>query len=191
MMQQKIFSSILIFFLSISLSFAQEKKKELVQWMSFDKAVEAAKKDTNKMMLIDIYTVWCTPCEMMSERTLNHPKVAKIINEKFYPVKFNAEGNAKIQFLGQLYENKGYQEELSRSRNAVHPFTYFIAQTNRGIAYPTISFLSYDGKEKHPVQGVIPAQDFALLLHYVSGKYYQKNIDFQDFKVKYKDQIDF
>ena len=170
---------------------AKEDKQELVKWLSFEEASKEMSKNTSKMMLIDVYTVWCGPCRVMSERTLNHPEVAKIINTHFYPVKFNAEGNLPIHFLGQSYSNKDYKEELANSRNGVHSFTYYAAQTNRGIAYPTITFLNYNGTEKHPVQGVMDAKEFAFLLYYVSEGHYKKNIDFQDFKKQNKEKINF
>ena len=168
-----------------------ENPKELVKWMSFAEASKAAEKDSSKLILLDVYTNWCGPCRIMSERTFNHPEVAKIIGEHFYPVKFNAEGNLPIQFLRESYENKGYRPELANSRNSVHPFTYYIAQTERGIAYPTTTFLNYNGKEKHPVQGVIEAREFAFLLYYIAEGEYKNKINFQDFKTKNKNKVKF
>ena len=77
---------ILIFFLSVD-SFSQE-----IKWISLEDAVylqEAAPRN----IIIDMYTKWCGPCKLLDRNTFANKDVAKYINDNFYAVKFNAEGN--------------------------------------------------------------------------------------------------
>ena len=61
-----------------------------VKWLTFEEAVEKSKTEKRKIF-IDVYTDWCGWCKVMDKNTFNDPEVAKLLNEKFYPVKFNAE----------------------------------------------------------------------------------------------------
>lgn len=111
-----------------------------VKWMTMKDAVAAQKKN-KKPIFIDAYTVWCGPCKMLDKNTFADPKVAKAINDKYNPVKFNAEGNEEVQFGGKLYKNPGYQDARKTSRNAVHEFTYFL----KVQAYPTMAVINTKG----------------------------------------------
>jgi thioredoxin-related protein len=167
----------------------ESAKCENVKWMSFERAVAEAALHVDKMMFIYVYADWSAPCRIMNERTVNDPKVAKIVNEKFFPVKFNAEGNECISFLGKSYENKGFNASLSNSQNSIHPFTSYLATAVNGVVYPTCSFLSHDGREKHPIQGVIEVEEFSLMLYYIADGAYKRKIDFQSFKQQNKYRI--
>lgn len=112
-----------------------------IKWMSMQEAVAAQQKN-KKPIFIDAYTVWCGPCKMLDKNTFADPKVAELINRKYNPVKFNAEGNEEIQFLGRLYRNPGYQDARAHTRNAMHEFAGFL----KVQAYPNMFVLNPDGK---------------------------------------------
>ena len=82
-------SLILLLFL-FQYSHAQE-----VNWMSIEKAQELQKTNP-KNIIMDIYTDWCGPCKLMDKNTFQNQEVAKFLNDNFYAVKFNAEGNSKV-----------------------------------------------------------------------------------------------
>src|SRR5271154_6892604 len=82
-----------------------------VKWMTFEQAVEKSKTE-KRSIFIDVYTSWCGWCKVMDKNTFNEPIVAKILNEKFYPVKFDAEQTEDVVFNGKTfkfvpYGNKG------------------------------------------------------------------------------------
>ena len=54
---------------------------------------------------MDVYTEWCGPCKMMDKNTFANRDVLNYINENFYAVKFNGEGNEKINFFDQEFTN--------------------------------------------------------------------------------------
>ena len=64
---------------------------EKVQWMSFEEAVAKNKLEPKKIF-VDVYTDWCGWCKKMDAGTFNNPVVAKYLNEKYYNVKLDAEG---------------------------------------------------------------------------------------------------
>lgn len=124
-------------------SIAQE-----INWVTLEKAMELQKKNPKKIMM-DVYTNWCGPCKMLDKNTFQNADVAKYVNENYYAVKFNAEGNESINYKGQVYANPGYKPELASRRNSAHDLSrYFQIQ-----AYPTIIFMDEKGDLIAPIPG--------------------------------------
>ena len=120
----------LIFIVSFFENYSQQ-----INWMSLDEAVEA-QKTTPKNLIIDVYTNWCGPCKLMDKNTFSNPEIVSYINENYYAVKFNAEGNEKVNFMNKTFTNPNYDSSRSQRRNSSHEFTRFL-----GInAYPSTLF---------------------------------------------------
>ncbi|HLV46049.1 MAG TPA: thioredoxin family protein [Flavobacterium sp.] len=119
-----------------------------VKWMSMEEAVKAQKKN-KKPIFIDAYTVWCGPCKMLDRKTFSNAEVAKVLNEKYNPVKFNAEGKEEIQFAGKLYRNPSYREKRKNARNGLHEFARAIGVR----AYPTMIVIDASGKMSKNILG--------------------------------------
>ena len=134
---------LVLFTMACFVSQAQE-----IKWMSMKDALAAQKKN-KKPIFIDAYTVWCGPCKMLDKNTFSDAKVAKTINEKYNPVKFNAEGNDEFQFDGKLYKNPDYQEARKNSRNGMHQFTGFLQVPG----YPTMVVINASGKIEKSIVG--------------------------------------
>ncbi|WKW46496.1 thioredoxin fold domain-containing protein [Myroides sp. JBRI-B21084] len=139
--------SILLVLFTMACFISQAQNKE-IKWMSMKDALTAQKKN-KKPIFIDAYTVWCGPCRMLDKNTFSDEKVIKVINEKYNPVKFNAEGNEEIQFGGKLYKNPNYQEARKNSRNGMHEFAMFIGVQ----AYPDMIIIDKDGKKTKDILG--------------------------------------
>src|SRR6056297_2237383 len=92
--------------LIIAITLPAFSQKDKVQWYSFEKAVELNKKEPKKI-LVDVYTDWCGWCKKMKKNTFNHPEIAKYINENFYPVRFNAETDKTVRFMGKTFTKTG------------------------------------------------------------------------------------
>ncbi|HEY3429872.1 MAG TPA: DUF255 domain-containing protein, partial [Cyclobacteriaceae bacterium] len=87
---------------------------KMVKWMTFEEALEKSKTEKRKIF-IDVYTDWCGWCKVMDKNTFGEANVAKILNEDFYPVKFNAEQRENVVFNGTTFKfvasgNNGYHE---------------------------------------------------------------------------------
>ena len=119
-----------------------------INWVTLEKAVELQKKKPKKIMM-DVYTNWCGPCKMLDRNTFQNPDVVKYVNENYYAVKFNAEGNDVITFKNNTYSNPNYNPANANRRNSAHQLAgYFQIQ-----AYPTIVFLDEDQNLLTPLRG--------------------------------------
>ena len=90
------------FFVSAN-SIAQE-----IKWVTFEEALALQKKKPKKIMM-DVYTSWCGPCKMLDKNTFQNADVAKYVNDNYYAVKFNAEGNDVVKYKEVTYSNPGYK----------------------------------------------------------------------------------
>ena len=103
-MLKKIFAILSLFFVSNIIS--QE-----INWISMDKALELQKK-VPKNIIMDVYTEWCGPCKIMDKNTFQNPDVVQFINNNFYAIKFNAEGNEIINYKDRKFDNPGYVKKI-------------------------------------------------------------------------------
>ena len=108
---------------------------QTINWMSLEKAIES-QKNNPKNILVDVYTNWCGPCKLMDKNTFQNKEIARFINEHYYAVKFNGEGNEIVSFRGREFSNIEYDESKSQRRNSSHQFTQFLGIS----AYPTTLF---------------------------------------------------
>lgn len=81
-------------------SFGAMKGQALVHWMDYSTALEKAKKNP-RLIFVDLYADWCIPCRVMDASVYSDPSVAAFLNNRFYPVKLNAESQDTIMCDGQ------------------------------------------------------------------------------------------
>jgi thioredoxin-related protein len=105
--------------------------------------------------------------------------VAEILNTRFYPVKFDAEGKENISFQGRSFINDG------KSGNA-HQFAVVLLQGQ--LSYPTVVFLNEKGQLLTPVPGYRTAKEMEELLSFFAEKAYEKQ-NFQDFLKNFKGRV--
>ena len=60
------------------------------------------------------------PCKLLDRNTFSNKDVINYINENFYAVKFNAEGNDVIKFKGYTFKNPNYDPAKANRRNSSH-----------------------------------------------------------------------
>lgn len=139
-------------------SFLATSQKEKINWMSLEEA-EAAQAINPKKIMMDVYTTWCGPCKLLDKNTFQNPDVVKYVNQHYYAVKFNAEGNKKINFKNYTFENPDYDPNR-RGRNAQHQ----LAGALKITAYPTIVFFNENGETLLPVPGYKTPDQLELYL---------------------------
>src|SRR5882672_5223863 len=115
-----------------------------IKWMSFEEAVEKSKIEKRKIF-IDVYTDWCGWCKVMDKNTFSEAQVAKILNEKFYPVKFDAEQTEDVVFAGTTFKF------IPAGNRGTHQLA--MALLNNQLSYPTVVFLDEDFRMIQPLQG--------------------------------------
>ncbi|RRQ46731.1 thioredoxin family protein [Chryseobacterium sp. SC28] len=175
---KKILSVTVLILISISSS-AQ------VHWMSLAQALEAQKKEPRKI-LIDFYTDACVPCKEMEKQTYNHPEIARIINERFYAVKFESDGNAPVSYAGHTFTNPNYK--VSKSKNNLHQFTKYM---NINII-PTMVFLDENTDPITSLSGFLKAQEVEPYFTMIATNAYKKiksRREWEGYQKKFRSKI--
>jgi len=147
-----------------------------INWMSMSEAL-AAQKEHPKKIFMDVYTDWCGPCKLLDKNTFHNADVVKYVNENFYAVKFNAEGNEEFEYKGHTFTNPGYKEG-KRGRNSQHIF----ANSLKIGGYPSMVFFDEDANMIFPVTGYYKPQQLEIYLKVVGSDYYKKITSQKQFK---------
>jgi len=147
-----------------------------INWMTFEEAI-AAQKQNPRHIMVDMYTNWCGPCKMLDKNTFQNKDVVKYVNENFYAVKFNAEGNDVVSYKGQTFSNPNYKEALKNRRNSSHQ----LARYFKINAYPTIVYLDKQGEVIAPIKGYQKPQQIEFYLKMFNSGDYKKLKDQQSF----------
>lgn len=105
-----------------------------LKWYTWEEAIEL-NKTAPKKIFVDVYTDWCGWCKRMDKSTFADSSVVAYLNANFYPVKFNAEQKAEVQFNGQTFK---YME--SGNGRGVHTLAYSLLDGNLG--YPSYVYLN-------------------------------------------------
>ncbi|MBV7269272.1 thioredoxin family protein [Winogradskyella luteola] len=158
------------------LSFQEAKKtsgKE-INWITIEEAVELQKKEPKKIIM-DVYTNWCGPCKLLDKNTFHNADVVDYINEHYYAVKFNGEGNDVVTFNEKTFKNPKYDPAKANRRNSAHEFTGYL----KVRAYPTIVYFDEEANIIAPISGYRKPQQLELYLKlFQSDKY--KEMDTQE-----------
>jgi thioredoxin-related protein len=141
----------------------QEEAGE-VRWMTFEEAVERSKTEKRKIF-IDVYTDWCGWCKVMDKKTFNEPAVAKLLNEKYYPVKFNAEQREDVLYKGTIFKFIEYGGRGTHQLAA--------ALLNNQLSYPSVVFLNEKLEIVHVLKGYQQAPAFHKIAEFIGGDHYK------------------
>ncbi|WMI68492.1 thioredoxin fold domain-containing protein [Mangrovimonas sp. YM274] len=151
-----------------------------IQWVSMEEALQLQKKNPKKIMM-DVYTNWCGPCKMLDKNTFHNPDVVNFVNENYYAVKFNAEGNETVNYDGKTFFNNNYDPALTNRRNSVHDLTMYLKVS----AYPTIVFFDEEGKVLAPIRGYQKPQQLELYLKLFNSDEHVNMKSQEDFNAYY------
>lgn len=165
-----------LFITSMSMHRAGVDESGAVRWLTFEEAIKRSKAE-KRPIFIDVYTDWCGWCKKMDQSTFNDPKVSKLLNEKFFAVKFNAEQREDVVFDGHTFKfvprgQKGYHELAA-------------ALLNNKLSYPTVVFLDEEFKMIQPLPGYLQAPEFHPIIQFIGEGHY-KTIKWDEWQKQYK-----
>ena len=158
------------------LAFGVADTPSAVDWITFEAAITSAQVEQKKIF-IDVYTDWCGWCKKMEATTFSDPAVASVLQNKFYPVKFNAEQREPITFNDHTFKfvprgTKGYHELAA-------------ALLNNKLSYPSVVFLN----EKFEIIQVLPgyrkADEFLKIATFIGEDHYLTT-SWEDFSKSYQ-----
>ena len=141
--------------LTTSAALAQKQK---INWMSLEEALAAQVNEPRKIIM-DVYTTWCGPCKMLDKNTFQNADVVSYVNQNYYAVKFNAEGEEVVKYKDLEFTNPQFDPNR-QGRNAQHE----LAQALRITAYPTIVFFNENGDTLLPIPGYKTPSQLELYL---------------------------
>jgi thioredoxin-related protein len=148
----------------------------LVNWLTFEEAIEKSKSEKRKIF-IDVYTDWCGWCKVMDKNTFSDPEVAAILNEHFYPVKFDGEQKEDVIFNGTTFKF------VESGRNGYHQLA--AALLNNKLSYPTVVFLDEEFRMIQPLPGYKQKEEFHMIAKFI-GEDHFRTIKWNDYQVSYK-----
>ena len=147
-----------------------------VKWLTFEEAVERSKTEKRKIF-IDVYTDWCGWCKVMDKKTFQNPAVARLLNEKYYPVKFNAEQREDIVFRGTTFKFVEYGNRGTHQLAA--------ALLSNQLSYPSVVFLNEDFDIIHIMKGYRQAPEFHKMAEFIGGDHY-KSVKMEAWEPQYQ-----
>ena len=110
---------------------------------SFDDALLLAAQE-DKMVFVDVYTIWCGPCVVMQETVFPLPEVGEFFNARFINYKLDA-------------ENQGQNGPELEAHYDIR-------------VYPTYLILDHNGNELHRASSALPSDQFIAMVSRMLGE---------------------
>lgn len=133
-------------------------------WKTFDEGIALAGQ-TNKKVLVDVYTDWCGWCKKMDSEVYTDKGVIDALNNAFVLVKLNAESDKSVRYNGKTLTEAQFAGAVGVT------------------GYPSTLFFESSGKPITLLPGFVPAPKFLPILRYIGENHYQ-TVSFEDYLAK-------
>jgi len=144
--------------------------KSLV-WHKYDKALELAAKQ-DKHVMVFFTTSWCGYCKKMKKSTFTDNDVYKIMSGDFVLAVVDGDSQNKVK----VTDRDGIVREITERQ---------LSRSYGVKGFPTTLFLKPDGTAIAPISGYRGADEFALVLRFISTDSWE-TMSFSDFAKKEK-----
>jgi thioredoxin-related protein len=148
-------------------------KSGSISWISVEEAAGKLQNE-KRPVLIDLYTTWCGWCKQMDRKTYSNKQVAQYLQEKFYPVKVDAETHAVIKWNGRSYQ---FSPDFRSNEFAIY-------LTGGRLEFPTTIIIP-PGGEPQAIPGYMEPKELELLVRYFGEGDYNK-VSFDNFQKRFK-----
>jgi uncharacterized protein YyaL (SSP411 family) len=104
-----------------------ENTRDPIAWQSWSDDLFEQARQEKKLVILDLEAVWCHWCHVMADTTYHDPKVVKLINSKFIPVRVDQDAHPDLSLR---YEKWGWPatvvftsdgEEIIKERGYIEP----------------------------------------------------------------------
>jgi uncharacterized protein YyaL (SSP411 family) len=133
----------LVFTVFMIMNFQAQSQENKVNWQSWDQGYVQGKK-TNKPLLIDVYTDWCSWCKKMDRDTYAKTEIIEIIDKYYIAVKFNPEKPGEYDVDGKKVSGRQLLGMLAQNNRVGYPTTFFLYANQRVVQMVQ----GYQGPEK-------------------------------------------
>ena len=120
--------------------------------------IKTLQEKTPKPLVVLIMTSWCKYCHAMKNTMTRDPKVAAVMNEKFYTVFLDAEDKNDIFFAGRTFRHKAGMHELARELGTI----------KGKISYPTTTVLNIKNEIIYQHDGFLSPRTMLNILEKVA-----------------------
>jgi len=169
---QKLSTLLLLSVSCIAFAIGQEQ----VKWLTWEDAVAQSKIEKRKFF-VDLYTDWCGWCKKMDKATFAQPEIAEYLNEKYYPIKFDAEQKEPINIDGTEYKYV---------RSGRKGFNQLAVEITMGkLSFPTIVFLDEELKVIQPIPGYRGPKEFQMIMEFF-GEDHFKSVNWKTYQNSYQ-----
>ena len=144
-----------------------------VQWVEFEAGLEAAQK-SGKHIMIDVYTDWCGYCKKLDSETYSHQDVRRILAESYISIKLKGDSSKKLKVTGQPLEDNGKTLLQFVSTDTLSATEQALSRgALRVRGFPTIAFLSSDGRLITTKSGYLDAEQFTHVINFIKDDLYE------------------
>lgn len=133
-------------------------------WNTFDEGMALARQ-SNKKLLVDVYTDWCGWCKRMDSEVYTDQDVINALQRKFVLVKLNAESDKSVTYDGRTFTEAQFAGSIGVT------------------GYPSTLFFESNGKPITLLPGFVPPPKFLPVLRYIGDDHYQ-SLSFEEYLSK-------
>lgn len=171
---RRLLATVLMTLVPATASLAQpEQAPPAVQWVEFDLGLTAAKA-SGKHIMIDVYTDWCGYCKKLDAETYSEAGVRQILAESYVSVKLKGDSRKKLKVEGQPIDAGGKTLlQFVRTDSAATSEQVLSRQTLQVRGFPTIAFLSPDGRLITKTSGYLNAEQFTHMINFIKDDLYE------------------
>jgi thioredoxin-related protein len=144
-----------------------------IKWVELDAGLDAAQA-SGKHIMIDVYTDWCGYCKKLDAETYSQAGVRQILAESYVSVKLKGDSGKRLKVQFQPLEANGkVLLQFVATDSAAASEQGISRQALKVRGFPTIAFLSSDGKLITKYDGYLNAEQFTHMINFIKDDLYE------------------